>query len=712
MGKKTKNNKEDLGKRHVLPFGFWAQVGAVVMVALAVLLVFSWFSAGGKALEVISSTGQDLIGAAYFVLPALLTYLAVLIFRANDNRLPASVWVGSGLMLVWVAGLAGLMNENGGVVGNFLDGMLLGLMSGGVIAFVLVLLIFITAIFVQGATPKKIIDFLMKKFRKQPKATEEKKTATKLEKSGFKMNASVALEQSDDKKEKPAVEKPEPKQALMAVSDPNWKMPPLDLLEKKQSPADAGNVQENAEKIRRTMSEFGVEVEMEGANIGPKVTQYTFRPPSGVKMQRITALEDNFRLNLAAKDGLRIEAPIPGRDVVGIEVPNLKYAGVGLRSILESKQWKETTKPLVFAIGKDIAGDAVVCDLNKAPHLLVAGTTGSGKSVMLNTLITSFLFRNSPSDLRLILIDPKGNELAPYKDIPHLLAPIITTTDKVVSALKWSVNEMERRFQLFGNIGAKDIVSYNEKLQSTRQKISTPDENGVMQEHDDGKMPYIVIVFDEMSDFMMTAKRDIEGLIVRIAQKARAAGIHLVLATQYPKKEVITGLIKGNVPTRISFKVAEQVNSRVILDQVGAEKLLGSGDMLLLAPQVNKLQRIQGAWVSDGEIEAISDFLRMQAPPQYNEDVLAQPVQVGGVMGGGVVADQGGGNDDNDFIDAARLVIETRKASVSSLQTRLRFGFNKASRIMMELEERGVVGPQDGTRPREVLMSSLDELET
>jgi S-DNA-T family DNA segregation ATPase FtsK/SpoIIIE len=602
------------------------------------------------------------------------------------------------------------MSDNGGVVGGFLDGILLGLMSKGVVAFVLVFLTFITIIFVQGASPKKIIAFWLKKFKKQEKPAEAgtEKNKVKPEKSGFKMNASVALEPASETKDKVAPEKQEVKSALMAVSDPNWKMPPIDLLEKKQSPADAGNVQENAEKIRRTLSEFGIDVEMEGANIGPKVTQYTFRPPSGIKMQRITALEDNFRLNLAAKDGLRIEAPIPGRDVVGIEVPNLKYAGVGLRSILESRQWKEAHKPLVFAIGKDIAGDAVICDINKAPHLLVAGTTGSGKSVMLNTLITSLLFRNSPSDLRLILIDPKGNELAPYRDIPHLLAPIITTTEKVVSALKWSVNEMERRFQLFANIGAKDIVSYNEKLQDTKQKVSTPDENGVMQEHDDGKMPYIVIVFDEMSDFMMTAKRDIEGLIVRIAQKARAAGIHLVLATQYPKKEVITGLIKGNVPTRISFKVAEQVNSRVVLDQVGAEKLLGSGDMLLLSPQVNKLQRIQGAWVSDPEIEAISDFLRMQAPPQYNDDILAQPVQIAG-SGGMTMASMS--NSDNDLMEAAKLVVESRKASVSFLQTRLRFGFNKASRIMMELEERGIVGPQDGSRPREVLISSLDELD-
>ncbi|MDR2063973.1 MAG: DNA translocase FtsK [Candidatus Nomurabacteria bacterium] len=710
MGKKSKR-KEDSGKRHVLPFGFWAQVGAVAMVALSILLVFSWFSAGGRALEVVRDFGIGLIGAAYYLLPILLTYLAVLIFRSTDNRLPTSVWAGSTLVLIWFSGLSGLMNDNGGAVGGFLDGLLLGLMSKGVLAFVLVLFIFITVIFVQGASPKKIIESLFRKFKKQPKTaeTETEKDKPKSEKSAFKMNASVALEPAGDKKDKAAPEKQEAKPALMAVSDPNWKMPPIDLLEKKQSPADAGNVQENAEKIRRTLSEFGIDVEMEGANIGPKVTQYTFRPPSGIKMQRITALEDNFRLNLAAKDGLRIEAPIPGRDVVGIEVPNLKYAGVGLRSILESKQWKEADKPLVFAIGKDIAGDAVICDINKAPHLLVAGTTGSGKSVMLNTLITSLLFRNSPSDLRLILIDPKGNELAPYKDIPHLLAPIITTTDKVVSALKWSVNEMERRFQLFANIGAKDIVSYNEKLQSTKQKVSTPDENGVMHEHDDGKMPYIVIVFDEMSDFMMTAKRDIEGLIVRIAQKARAAGIHLVLATQYPKKEVITGLIKGNVPTRISFKVAEQVNSRVILDQVGAEKLLGSGDMLLLSPQVNKLQRIQGAWVSDAEIEAISDFLRMQAPPQYNDDILAQPVQIAG--NGGVMAAAGVSNGDDDLMEAARLVVETRKASVSFLQTRLRFGFNKASRIMMELEERGIVSPQDGSRPREVLISSLDELE-
>ncbi|HMR73385.1 MAG TPA: DNA translocase FtsK, partial [Candidatus Saccharibacteria bacterium] len=365
--------------------------------------------------------------------------------------------------------------------------------------------------------------------------------------------------------------------ALTSPTDPNWEWPSVDLLEKKQSPADAGDVKHNAQIIKDTLHEFNIEVEMEGANIGPKVTQYTLKPPSGVKLNRISALETNIALNLAAQS-LRIEAPIPGQRAVGIEVPNRKAADVRLYGILNAKQWKEADEPLSFAIGKDIAGDAVVGELNKMPHLLIAGQTGSGKSVMINTLLTSLLYRNSPSDMRLILVDPKQVEMAPYEDIPHLLAPIITEPEKTISALKWAVNEMERRYDLLAEQKIRDIKSYNNKMS-------------------DEPMPYVVIVIDELADLMMVAARDVEALIVRLAQKARAVGIHLVLATQRPSVDVITGLIKANVPARIAFTVASQVDSRTILDQIGAEKLLGQGDMLILTPQMSKPKRIQGAWV-------------------------------------------------------------------------------------------------------------------
>ena len=495
--------------------------------------------------------------------------------------------------------------------------------------------------------------------------------------------------------------------ALVAAHDPNWQAPSLDLLEKKQSPADAGDIRQNAEIIHDTLAEFNIDVEMEDANIGPKVTQYTLRPPSGVKLTRITALETNIALNLAAQS-LRIEAPIPGQKAVGIEVPNRKAADVRLFGVLDSKQWKKAREPLSFAIGKDISGQAVVGELNKMPHLLIAGQTGSGKSVMINTLLTSLLYRNSPSDMKVILVDPKQVEMAPYEDIPHLLTPVITEPEKTISALKWAVNEMERRYKLLAAEKIRDIKSYNQKIASRATKIAVADEDGNMQQHEDGAMPYIVIVIDELADLMMVAARDVEALIVRLAQKARAVGIHLVLATQRPSVDVITGLIKANIPARIGFTVASQVDSRTILDQAGAEKLLGQGDMLLYTPSMSKPKRIQGAWVTDDEVNKINDHLRMQSAPQYNDEVVAQPVQLNGK--GGVVMDFSGDDGDDMFRDAVRVVIEGRKASTSLLQRRLRIGYARAARIIEDMEDQGLIGPADGSRPREVLISSMDEI--
>jgi DNA segregation ATPase FtsK/SpoIIIE, S-DNA-T family len=325
------------------------------------------------------------------------------------------------------------------------------------------------------------------------------------------------------------------------------------------------------------------------------------------------------------------------------------------------------------------------------PHVLIAGATGSGKSVMINTLLTSLLYRNSPSDLKLILVDPKQVELTPYNDIPHLLTPVITEPEKCISALKWAVNEMERRYSLLAEEKVRDIAGYNEHKKPAGEG-----------------MPYIVIVIDELADLMMLAARDVEALIVRLAQKARAVGVHLVLATQRPSVDVITGLIKANVPARIAFTVASQVDSRTIIDQIGAEKLLGQGDMLLLTPQMTKPKRVQGAWVTDEEVVRVTDHLRMQRPPQYDEEIIAQPVQLSGK--GGVVMDYDGGGDDDMYKDAVRCVIESGKASSSLLQRRLRVGYARAARLIETMEEQGIVGPADGARPRDVLVSSLDDV--
>lgn len=711
-------------------------MGAVFLIAISILFIVAWFGSGGPVLEWLYTATLRLIGYAVYVVPALFLYVAVEVFRAEENRLPFIMKFATTLFIVWCAGLFGLMKNaagdpTGGVVGELVNKAMLALVDSGVAAFVYVLLIVVTALFVLRVSPftviKKIWNAVARDFSEQDENVRVMRRAAEIETAKttpmneIKLNAGVPMLDHHAEQKKSSHlsslrgsisqdKAAEEQAALVAVNDPNWQSPSVELLEKKQSPADAGDVQQNAQTIRDTLAEFNIDVEMEGANIGPKVTQYTLRPPSGVKLTRITALETNIALNLAAQS-LRIEAPIPGQRAVGIEVPNRKAADVRLYGILTAKQWKNSREPLSFAIGKDISGEAVVGELNKMPHLLIAGQTGSGKSVMINTLLTSLLYRNSPSEMKLILVDPKQVEMAPYEDIPHLLTPIITQPEKTISALKWAVNEMERRYKLLADEKLRDIHSYNQKIKSGNKKIAIADEDGNIQENNDGAMPYIVIVIDELADLMMVASRDVEALIVRLAQKARAVGIHLVLATQRPSVDVITGLIKANVPARIAFTVASQIDSRTILDQAGAEKLLGQGDMLMLTPSMSKPKRIQGAWVMDEEVMKITHHLRLQSAPQYNDEIVSQPVQLNGK--GGVVMDfdhEGSSGDDDLYKDAVRVVIDSGKASTSLLQRRLRIGYARAARIIEEMEEQGVIGAADGARPREVLISSVDDV--
>ncbi|MEO6109448.1 MAG: DNA translocase FtsK 4TM domain-containing protein [Candidatus Saccharimonadales bacterium] len=725
----SKKKQAAVAPQHMLPVGFWSQVGALFLIAFSFLLVLGWFHIGGPILDWLYQAALSTVGYAVYVLPVIFIYVAVEVFRAEENKLPFVMKAATIFSLVFFAGLFGLLTNaagttTGGFVGDLANSGLLMLVNKGVAAFVYILLIIITALFIIRVSPftiiKKIWQLLRRDTSEQEANVKVMRNAAALDTpkttiADFKLNAGVPTLDGEEKSSRrasfrdstPRDQAAEEKAALVTISDPNWKAPGFDLLEKKQSPADAGDVQQNAQIIKDTLGEFGIDVDMEGANIGPKVTQYTLRPPSGVKLGRITALETNIALNLAAQS-LRMEAPIPGQKAVGIEVPNRKAADVRLHSILTSPQWGKSGEPLEFAIGKDIAGQPTLGELNKMPHLLIAGQTGSGKSVMINTLLTSLLYHNSPSEMKLILVDPKQVEMAPYEDIPHLLTPVITEPEKTISALKWAVNEMERRYKLLAEHKVRDIQTYNKLMQSAGQKIMVADEDGHQQQHENGAMPYIVIVIDELADLMMAAARDVEALIVRLAQKARAVGVHLVLATQRPSVDVITGLIKANVPARIAFTVASQIDSRTILDQMGAEKLLGQGDMLLLTPSMSKPKRIQGAWVTDEEVVKITDHLRAQSPPQYNNEVVSQPVQLNGK--GGVVMDFNDTGDDDMYRDAVRVVVDAGKASASLLQRRLRVGYARAARLIETMEEQGIIGPADGARPRDVLVSSLDDV--
>jgi len=600
----------------------------------------------------------------------------------------------------------------GGQVGHFISSLLLGFLDSTTSFVLLIVLTLISLLFTLSVTPKKFFGWifaLIKSKFKKPEDTE----ATDLAQLKGKVQHALAVNEAvpvmhhtkAEKQEELAASKPsmtmkntakeltihESHEALTIADDPNWKFPAIELLNQKQDKADAGDVQGNADTIRQTLRHFNIDVDMEGANVGPRVTQFTLKPPTGVKLTKITALESNIALDLGAQS-LRIEAPIPGKKAVGIEVPNLKAALVRTSSVLLSKEWRDNKDPIGFAIGKDIAGQSVVGNLSKMPHLLIAGQTGSGKSAMMNTLLTSLLYKNSPSELKLILVDPKQVEFAPYNDIPHLLTPVITEPEKCISALKWAVAEMERRLRTFAEVSKRNIGEYN---------LITQDE----------KMPYVVIVIDELADLMMMAARDVEALIVRIAQKARAAGIHLVLATQRPSVDVITGLIKANIPARIAFTVASQIDSRTIIDGMGAEKLLGMGDMLFSTSEMPKPIRVQGAFIADEETVKVCDFLRNQRPPQYDDEVVSQPVQFNG-KGGVVFESSTGGSDAEDdmFRDAVQAVIEGGKASTSYLQRRLRIGYSRAARIIEEMEERGIVGPADGAKPRDVLVSSMSDV--
>ena len=707
---KKRSTKKEAPIEHELPGGFWRQIVAVLMIALALFFVITWFGQGGTVLNEIHKFILQGLGFATYFIPLLLVYLAVRIFRSETNRVATPVYIASILIILWLSGIAAIW-QNGGVVGSWLNSLFTNVLSQGVVIFIYIVLIFVTTLFILQLSPVTLFKGT-KNITHRVKNTEPKdaKKDKKLGQLEIKVNSGLGNIESTETKpqyKSPAKIASEPAKeptALVAVSDPNWKMPTTDLLEKKQSPADAGNIQQNAYIIKSTLAEFGIDVEMEGANVGPRVTQYTMKPPAGVNLSKILARDKELALNLAV-DKIRIEAPIPGTRSVGVEIPNARSADVRLRGVLESSEWKKTTDPLAFAVGKDISGKSVVANLAKMPHLLIAGTTGSGKSVMTNTLISSLLYRNAPSDMKLIIVDPKQVEMAQYQDIPHLLTPIITETEKALSAMKWAVGEMERRYSSMAKEKVKNIADYNAKVAESSGDDETK-----------SKMPYIVIVIDEMADLMMMAGKDLEMLIVRIAQKGRAAGIHLVLATQRPEVKVITGLIKANIPGRIAFAVGSQMDSRIMIDQGGAEKLLGKGDMLLLTTEMmGKPRRIQGAWASDKDINAITDFLREQRPPEYNDEVVSQPVAIKGMVGGaGDLGDLGRRFDPNDPLvrKAVEISLSKGKFSTAMLQTYLGKGHGFVSGLAIWFEEIGVIGPQNGNKPRDLLITSMEEFDS
>ncbi|MBI5621798.1 DNA translocase FtsK [Candidatus Falkowbacteria bacterium] len=459
---------------------------------------------------------------------------------------------------------------------------------------------------------------------------------------------------------------------------------PLDLLMEQTDKPLAGDIKANQDRIQKTLENFGIAVEMGEVSVGPTVTQYTIKPAEGVKLSQITTLHNDLALALAAHP-IRIEAPIPGKSLVGIEVPNQSIATVGLRDILASKEFATRKSSISVVLGKDVAGTPWIGNMTTMPHMLIAGATGSGKTVCINSIIISLLYQNSPSSLRLILVDPKRVELPVYNGVPHLLTPVITDVKKTINALKWLISEMDRRFELLAKTGHRDIHSFNKTSKD--------------------KMPYLVLIIDELADLMQTSANEVEGYIIRLAQLARATGIHLVLATQRPSVDVITGLIKANVTTRIAFAVASGTDSRTILDHAGAEKLLGRGDMLYITASLSKPKRLQGVFVSDDEIRRVVEYIKGQnGQPDYDASITEKPASAGNGL------DYNG--DGDDLLEEARdLVITAGKASASYLQRRLRIGYARAARLLDLLENEGIIGPADGARPRDVLITTEEDLD-
>jgi S-DNA-T family DNA segregation ATPase FtsK/SpoIIIE len=703
----AKKKKQTRSKKKPEPVAtrssFWPLAGALLLCVIALFVLLGGFGTGGPLPKDLFHGAYWALGWAAYLAPVALVYWGINKFNSEEHQIPLGKLISMLGVLVFSAGWLFTLSADknasgswvgghGGNIGKVIGGAALVVVDKIPAALVFFLFAVLAVFFAFGVSPRAILK--LGKLFKAPEATDDTDLAKLKSQSAFKLNEGVPVEHSmprsaNLKNTAQKLNASENHKALTIASDPDWKFPPLTLLNQKQEKADAGDVEGNARAIQETMANFNINVEMEGANVGPRVTQYTLKPPTGVKLTKITALENNLALDLAAHS-IRIEAPIPGKRAVGIEVPNVKPAIVRISSLLQSNEWQGLNSTLGFVIGRDITGAPIVGDLTSMPHLLVAGQTGSGKSVMINTILTSLLYHNSPSELKLILVDPKQVELTPYNDIPHLLTPVINEPEKCISALKWAVAEMERRLRTMAEVGKRNIGEYNELKQ-------------------EAGMPYIVIVIDELADLMMMAARDVESLVVRIAQKARAVGIHLVLATQRPSVDVITGLIKANVPARVAFTTASQVDSRTIIDQIGSEKLLGQGDMLLLTSDMPKPKRVQAAFISAEETGKVTDFIRMQRPPQYDDEIISQPVQLNGR--GGTVADYGANEADDDlWRDAIKVVIDGKKASTSLLQRRLRIGYGRAARLVETMEEQGIVGPADGARPREVLVSSLDEV--
>ena len=677
-----------------------------------IIAIISMLAAAGKAGFAGLHTYAfltGLFGIGYFLLPVIFSMLGIVLFRSLETRFGLLKLAGS--LVFFISGLGAIdifASGRAGGVGHYIALPLVKLFDVYASSIILAGLIVISCLIVLDA--KLNIHYLMfwKLFarKKRGERAEEVKEMTIVGSGEPEVPEEQELkdERAAKKEKKPLKNKEEDAEeakdfdilSRASFSNKKYAPPPLALLERDRGKPEVGDIKANANIIKRTLANFGIVVEMDEISIGPSVTRYALKPAEGVKLSKIVGLNNDLALALAAHP-IRIEAPIPGKSLVGIEIPNTTKTTVGLATLLGSEEYVQSEKPLLVSLGRGISGKSHFANLAKMPHLLIAGATGSGKSVTIHTIITSLLFRNAPENLKFIMIDPKRVELTLYNKIPHLLTPVITEAKKSILALKWAAKEMDRRYDVLEAHSVRDVESYHKNIvQGEKLKVKSEEDADRPE-----IMPYIVIVIDELADIMQTYPRELEAAIVRLAQMSRAVGIHLMLSTQRPSVNVITGLIKANVPGRIALQVSSQIDSRTILDTGGAEKLLGAGDMLYLSGEMSKPQRIQSAFISEGELKKVVKYLadtyRDEVPQEIN---ITEPGNDKNSIFG---ADfDGDALDDDDLYEQAReIVVEAGKASTSYIQRKLRVGYARAARLMDMLEERGVIGPSDGAKPRE-----------
>ncbi len=707
---RNEKSKKDRRKDADLPESRYLQEETIRGIVALVFFAFGIFLSlsagpvekGGSLGKLAYQFFHYLFGIGYYLLPILFFTLCVSFFRSLHKKLATTHTIGGLLFFLSSLALVDItMPGSGGLVGTHISSPLVSLFDTPV-SIVLLIILIVISILVMFDAPLRF-SFLTSLFKK--------KELENVEDNGPELlisNPEQLMETSRESRTSEPVlaKKTEDKKDDFGISPLLWNgkeftPPPLSLLQEDHGKPGVGDIKANSNIIKRTLQNFGINVEMDEISIGPSITRYALKPAEGVKLSRIVALQNDLALALAAHP-IRIEAPIPGKSLVGIEIPNSTKTTVGLGTLLSSNEFQNSNVPLLVSLGKGISGTSYFANLAKSPHMLIAGATGSGKSVTIHAIITSLLYRNSPDNLKFIMVDPKRVELTLYNKIPHLLTPVITDAKKTILALKWAAKEMDRRYDVLQAEGLQNIASYHKNVlepELKKAKSRKSDEEKKIE-----TMPYIIVVIDELADIMSAYPRELEAAIVRLAQMSRAVGIHLIFSTQRPSVNVITGLIKANIPTRIALQVASQIDSRTILDMAGAEKLLGAGDMLYLSGEMSQPQRIQSAYITESETKSVVKFLadsyESEVPQEIN--LTDQPVQKASIFEA-ALEDEKMENDDELYDEAKKTVLEAGKASTSYLQRKLGVGYARAARLIDMLEERGVIGPGSGAKPREIL---------